>query len=57
METNTKINNQGPLVSILMLTYNRAHFISEAISSVINQTYQSWELFIIDDGSTDNTEV
>jgi glycosyltransferase involved in cell wall biosynthesis len=44
-----------PLVSILMLTYNRAHFISEAVTSVLNQTYQNWELTIIDDGSTDTT--
>lgn len=53
MDTNTKINT--PLVSILMLTYNRAHFLTEAIDSVLNQSYQNWELIIIDDGSTDNT--
>ena len=44
-----------PLVSILMLTYNRASFISEAIASVIAQTFTDWELVIIDDGSTDDT--
>jgi glycosyltransferase involved in cell wall biosynthesis len=48
---------QLPPVSILMLTYNRAHFIHEAIASVVNQTYQNWELFVIDDGSTDDTQV
>jgi glycosyltransferase involved in cell wall biosynthesis len=43
------------VVSILMLTYNRAHFLPEAIDSVVQQTYQNWELVIIDDGSTDGT--
>lgn len=44
-----------PLVSVLMLTYNRARYIQEAIQSVIDQTYFNWELIIIDDGSTDTT--
>lgn len=44
-----------PLVSILMLTYNRASYIKEAIDSVRAQTYSHWELIIIDDGSTDAT--
>jgi len=44
-----------PLVTILMLTHNRAHYIGQAISSILSQTYQNWELFIIDDGSTDST--
>jgi GT2 family glycosyltransferase len=54
VDTSTKELNI-PTVSILMLTYNRAHFIGEAISSVVNQTYKNWDLIIIDDGSTDNT--
>ena len=45
----------SPLVSILMLTYNRAQFIEAALQSVFAQTYPEWELIIIDDGSTDNT--
>jgi glycosyltransferase involved in cell wall biosynthesis len=45
----------SPLVTILMLTYNRAHFLPEAIKSVLIQTYQNWELVILDDGSTDTT--
>ncbi len=48
-------NSPSPLVSILMLTYNRAHFIGEAIASVLAQTYSNFELIIIDDGSTDDT--
>lgn len=44
-----------PLVSILMTAYNRQHFISEAIESVIASTYQNWELIIVDHCSKDNT--
>jgi glycosyltransferase involved in cell wall biosynthesis len=44
-----------PLVSILMLTYNRAAFLKSAIESVIAQSYINWELIVIDDGSTDHT--
>lgn len=55
MDTATKKLN-APLVSILMLTYNRAHFLSEAIECVTGQTYENWELTVIDDGSTDNTK-
>jgi glycosyltransferase involved in cell wall biosynthesis len=43
-------------ISIVIPTYNRAHTISKAIDSVNIQDYQKWELIIVDDGSTDNTE-
>ena len=56
MDTTTKSLEKEPLVSILMLTYNRAKYIGAAIESVLNQTYQNFELVIIDDGSTDNTQ-
>ena len=44
-----------PLVSIIMPAYNCEKYITEAIASVINQTYQNWELIVIDDCSQDNT--
>lgn len=44
------------LVSIIMPSWNTAKFIAESIQCVIDQTYQNWELLIVDDCSTDNTD-
>ena len=44
-----------PKVTIIMATYNRAHFIVETLRSIQNQIFESWECLIIDDGGTDNT--
>ena len=41
--------------SIILPSFNRAHTLTRAIESVRNQSIQSWELIIIDDGSTDST--
>lgn len=45
-----------PVVSIIVPTYQRAHILGRAYQSVANQTFQNWELLIVDDGSTDGTE-
>ena len=44
------------LVSIIMPSFNTGQFIADAIESVINQSYNNWELIIIDDCSRDNTD-
>lgn len=44
------------LVSIITPSFNSAKFIAATIQSVQNQTYQNWEMIIVDDGSSDETE-
>lgn len=43
-------------ISVIMPCYNQGHFLEETCNSISNQTYQNWEVLIINDGSTDNTE-
>ena len=46
----------NPKVSILIPSYNYAHYLDETIRSALNQTYTDYELIIIDNASTDNTD-
>ena len=49
---NTKFS---PLVSIIIPSYNHGKFVDKALRSVLNQTYQNWEVILIDNQSTDQT--
>lgn len=45
-----------PIVSIVIPSYNRAHYIAETLDSILAQSFTNWECIIIDDGSNDHTE-
>ena len=45
----------NPRFSVLMPAYNREKYVSQAIDSVLSQVFTDYELFVIDDGSTDKT--
>ena len=45
----------GPEVTILMCTYNGAHFLEKQLLSIERQSYRNWRLVACDDGSTDQT--
>jgi glycosyltransferase involved in cell wall biosynthesis len=47
--------SEVPQVSVVIATYNRANFLPETIDSVLQQTFQEYELIVVDDGSTDGT--
>ena len=50
------LQSKKPKFSIILPTYNRGAIIESAVESVINQTFQNWELLIIDNASQDNTK-
>jgi glycosyltransferase involved in cell wall biosynthesis len=46
---------KDPLVSILIANYNNGKYISNALDSVLIQSYENWEIVLVDDASTDNS--
>jgi glycosyltransferase involved in cell wall biosynthesis len=48
-------NSSLPLISVIMPVYNRDEYLREAIESILGQTYENFELIIVDDGSTDGS--
>ncbi|MBS9805479.1 glycosyltransferase family 2 protein [Bacillus cereus] len=51
------VHNESPYVSIITPSYNSLRFIGETITSVRSQSYENWEMLIVDDASTDNSVV
>ena len=56
MDTNTQPTQINPKVSVVICTYNRAQYLPQAIESVLAQSFQDFELIIVDDASNDNTK-
>lgn len=49
-------NVENPLVSVVIPTYNHAHYLDRALKSVLVQTYPNWEVIVVDNHSNDNTD-
>jgi glycosyltransferase involved in cell wall biosynthesis len=56
VEIDTAVADHLPEISIVVPTYNYGHFINQCLQSVLDQTYQDYEVIIMDDNSSDNTK-
>jgi glycosyltransferase involved in cell wall biosynthesis len=56
MESQGINNSNLPLISIVIPSFNYAHFLPLTLNNLLDQSYQNWEGIIVDDGSTDNTK-
>ena len=52
---NARAAPDDPVVSVVLIFFNEARFVEEAINSVIAQTFRNWELLLVDDGSSDGS--
>lgn len=50
-------NKIAPILSIIIPVYNTANYLDRCVGSIINQTFKDWELYLIDDGSTDDSYI
>ena len=49
--------SETPIVSVIVTTFNRIELLKQTVESILSQTFKIFELIIVDDGSTDNTEI
>ena len=50
------MQNEGPLISVIMSVFNAESYLEDSIKSILNQSYIKFEFIIIDDGSSDNSK-
>jgi glycosyltransferase involved in cell wall biosynthesis len=54
---NLKLKNEGPMVSVLIPTFNRPRYLSEALASVLQQSYTNLQIIVVNDGGQDVSDV